>query len=279
MVLPPGIRAAFKNGMQIGDLEKVLPACKRMLDDGASQTLGAQNYLVVTLLSVTPVIPAIYRVLQIFVLPKIKALMDEFGVLPSPLFQGVLDHASKVSLFLEIISTILILSCLCYIGGHWVSRIFRWISVKGTDAVPFLFPWKKSRMQRNFVDLLAALLDAGVPEKLAVERASSSVDNFWFRKNTGRVLNSLQSGDSLPYALGFFDKKGELKWRMENAARGNLRFQNALEGWIGFLDAKSFQQEQAFAQLLSTGLVIFNGLFVGLLVAGSACHRTPNSCG
>jgi len=66
---------------------------------------------------------------------------------------------------------------------------------------------------------------------------------------------------------------------MENAARGNLRFQNALEGWIGFLDAKSFQQEQAFAQLLSTGLVIFNGLFVGLLVAGSACHRTPNSCG
>jgi hypothetical protein len=44
-----------------------------------------------------------------------------------------------------------------------------------------------------------------------------------------------------------------------------MGFLSALSGWIEALDAKAFQQEQAAAQLLTTGLVLFNGFLVGFL--------------
>ena len=47
------------------------------------------------------------------------------------------------------------------------------------------------------------------------------------------------------------------------------RFLTALSGWLESLDAKAFQQEQAAAHVITTALVLVNGLFVGLLTAGT----------
>jgi len=40
----------------------------------------------------------------------------------------------------------------------------------------------------------------------------------------------------------------------------------ALHGWHESLDAKAFQQEEATAHVVTSGLVIMNGLAVGLIV-------------
>ncbi|MDB6021018.1 MAG: Type secretory pathway component PulF-like protein, partial [Pedosphaera sp.] len=45
-LLPPQISAMLRAGLQIGDLCKVLPACRKLSKDAVSQTRGAINYLV-----------------------------------------------------------------------------------------------------------------------------------------------------------------------------------------------------------------------------------------
>ena len=44
------------------------------------------------------------------------------------------------------------------------------------------------------------------------------------------------------------------------------RFLKSLAGWHESLDAKAFQQEQAAAHGVTTGLVLWSGLFVGTVV-------------
>ena len=41
---------------------------------------------------------------------------------------------------------------------------------------------------------------------------------------------------------------------------------SALRGWHEALDAKAFQQEEATAHAVTSGLVIVNGIVVGLVV-------------
>jgi hypothetical protein len=68
-----------------------------------------------------------------------------------------------------------------------------------------------------------------------------------------------------------FDADAELSWRLANASHEPSGFTAALAGWVEALDAKAFQQEQAFSQILSTGLVLANGLIVGVVV-GEVFH-------
>ena len=64
------------------------------------------------------------------------------------------------------------------------------------------------------------------------------------------------------------DDSGELRWRLANALHSSRGFLRALTGWHEALDAKAFQQEQAVAQLTTTGLVLFNGVMVaGIVIA------------
>ena len=62
------------------------------------------------------------------------------------------------------------------------------------------------------------------------------------------------------------DDSGELRWRLANALQGRGNFLRALMGWHEALDAKAFQEEQAAAQLTTTGLVLFNGVMVASIV-------------
>ena len=116
--------------------------------------------------------------------------------------------------------------------------------------------------------MLALLLDAGVTERRAVELAAACAANRVFQHRAELVVGALQEGQTLPEALKKIDDSDELHWRVSNAARSGHGFFAALAGWIEALDAKAFQQEQAAAQLVTTGLVLFNGVMVGLFAVG-----------
>ena len=79
----------------------------------------------------------------------------------------------------------------------------------------------------------------------------------------------MQSGLNLPAALRRFDSEAEFGWRLANAAHEPNGFTAALAGWMESLDARAFQQEQAFSQMVSTGLVLANGVLVALVVVGA----------
>jgi type II secretory pathway component PulF len=123
-------------------------------------------------------------------------------------------------------------------------------------------PWRHKRLQRDFSAMLAVLLDAEVPETEAVSFAARSTSNLAVVRRGKRVSALLQQGVKLPEAIRALDNSRELQWRLSNALRRGTGFVRALTGWHEALDAKAFQLEQAAAQVITTVLVLVNGLIV-----------------
>ena len=95
--------------------------------------------------------------------------------------------------------------------------------------------------------------------------AADCAVNDVFAARARRVTARLAEGVKLTEAISVLDDAGEFHWRLTNARHAHGGFLQALAGWCDALDAKAFQQEQATAQLATTGLVLFNGVIVAFI--------------
>lgn len=257
--------AMLQAGSRLGDLRRVLPACRRLLQDGLSHTHGALNYLVLLVAFVLPVFPVMTLALQTFILPQLHAIANEMGVgHPTYLSLAIRGNIWIAALQIFMMGLLLLL-ILGYAEGPRLTAWMRRVSAAPVDRWLALWPWRRRRLQRDFANMLAVLLDAKVPEREALERAAACTGNRWFIQTAAPAAQRLAEGVPLPQALRTLGGMDELAWRLENAARSGTEFVPALAGWLDTLDAKAFQQEQAAAQLLTTGVVLINGVLVGLL--------------
>ena len=269
-LLPPPVVAMLRVGVELGDLGRVLPACRKQLKDGLSQTRSGMNFVLVLVFIIMPVFPLVFFTISTWVVPRLEMIFKDMveGGVPAacwsmPLAVRLMGiHAALVGL-LQVLM-------ICYVGGPRLKGWFNhsaWLGL-WTDRLLWRFPWRRKRMKRDFAMMLALLLDAGVPEARALVLASGSTANRYFERRAEQAGRALSEGMALPEALAMLDDLGELRWRLGNAARSGRGFVPALGGWIDALDAKAFQEEQTAAQLLTTGLVLFNGAMVGLFTVG-----------
>jgi type II secretory pathway component PulF len=263
-LLPPQLTAMLKVGEEIGDPRRVLPACRTLLKDASSQVQSAYNYLVVLAFVLIPVIPALFWIMAVFVVPRYRAIFADLlegATLPSMPFA----LAAALSQIQIVLALLFYVGAVFYIGGP---RLFAWLGaglhIPTLDGIVFRVPWRRKRMQRDFAAMLGVLLDAGVPEARAVSLAAASTANGAFIRRAERVIAQLGQGVSLTEAIAGFDETGEFRWRLSNALRSGRNFFGALEGWLESLDARAFRQQQAFAHVLTTALVLYNGAMVAL---------------
>src|SRR5205085_1763701 len=196
---PPQIRAMLKNGERIGDISKVLPACRQLLRDGISQVRSAQNYLIVLAFGVTPfalMIPIIFR---IKVLPSFRATFE--GMLEGntlPAFSRFVfadnDLFTSVQLFLL---CVVWLATLLYLGGPRLYEWFRSILPAIPDWLVCRLPWRQKRLQRDFSAMLAILLDSQVPEAEALGLAGESTANSVMIRRAAKAQQRLKRGIKL----------------------------------------------------------------------------------
>jgi len=264
--LPPQITAMLRAGEELGDLKKVLPACRYLLNDAQSSVRGAASYLVILAFVLSPVAIFVLTAISLFVFPKIGEIIAGMDGTPPHIFLFVRDHlawlvAAESALFAGIV-----VSAVLYIGGPRLVRWFNFKSVPVVDWIAWRVPWKHKRMQRNFSAMLAALLDGGVPENVAVRLAGDCAANTIFSRRALLMERELANGATLSRAVQPVDDTGEFGWRLVNAARAHGGFLATLAGWHEALDAKAFQQEQAAAHVLTSAMVLANGALV-LLVA------------
>jgi general secretion pathway protein F len=267
-VLPPQVAAMLKTGERIGDIGKVLPACRHLLTDGVSQVRGALNYLLILTFLVTPSTIIVPMLLAVFVMPKFKEVFaGMLGNSALPAFtQFVFAHTHELLWIQGILLLMLWAIMLGYVGGP---RWRGWLRpALGTlpDRLLFRLPWRRKRLQRDFSAMLSVLLDAGVPEVEAVALAAQATDNATVRTRAVKVAGLLNNGVSLPEAIRAMDETGELHWRLSHALRRGSGFLRALTGWHEALDAKAFQLEQTAAQVATSALVLFNGAVVAAIV-------------
>jgi general secretion pathway protein F len=267
-LLPPPITAMLKAGQELGDLGKVMAACRDYLKDSVAQMWKAQHYLVLLAFVVTPAWFIVFQVLYVFVMPKLDQIfmdMSEGSALPASLLFDLLRRHGPAFMLTQLLLVLVFYgAAFLYLGGPAVTE---WLA-KHTglaDVLAFHTPWKRKRMQRDFSAVLAALLDGGVPESQAVILAAEAAGNAVFRARAAQVVAELSHGTHLLEAVQRLDDSGEFKWRLANVARIGQGFSAALSGWHEALDAKAFRQEQTAAQVLTTSMVLVNGVFVGLL--------------
>jgi type II secretory pathway component PulF len=154
-----------------------------------------------------------------------------------------------------------------YVAGPRVSAWCHGRLYPFADWLAWHIPWKRKRLVRTFSATLGVLLDGGVPEAEAVRLAADCTANEIARRRAGRVTSALQQGVKLQEAVAGFDDAGEFRWRLANACHARDGFLRALNGWHEALDAKAFQQEEATAHVVTSGLVLFNGFVVALTAA------------
>lgn len=258
--LTPQITAMLMAGQKIGDLRKVLPACRQLLKDSVSQIRSAINYLVILTFVITPLGICVFGFLQIKVFPKLFELRDAMGGNLDPI-AFLRGHQLVIIVLQGLALLALWLAAIIYIGGP---RVVSWFPV--LEQVHYRLPWRRKRMQRDFSTMLAILLDSGVSEPEALTLAAECAANGIFRRRAARAVDALKQGLKLSQAVQKMDDSGEFGWRLTNAFHGGGGFLRALAGWHESLDAKAFQQEQAAAHGITTALVLWSGLFVGAVV-------------
>ena len=265
-LLPPQVSAMLGVGAELGDVRRVLPACRQSLNDAVSQTRGALNYLAILSFVLLPVLPVLTIMLSVFVLPKFEMIALDMS-LAIPASSQTVFEARYAFVWLQI-AVMLGFQFLifCYVAGP---RLGRWVGgMSIIDRVQWSLPWRRKRMQRDFATMLALLLDAGLPEQRALLLASEASNNSLFIHRARLAAEQISAGTKLTDAIQELDGSGEFHWRLTNALHGRDGFVAALRGWFEALDAKAFQQEQAAAQTLTTALVVWNGFVIGAFVIG-----------
>jgi len=264
-LLPPPVVAMLAAGERLGDVRKVLPACRRALTDGSSKLMSGLNYWILFGL-LNPVGPLVWPFLTVVLVPKFAEIYRDllFGAPLPPLLRFLVAHSVFVTVVQCTLTLVVVLTLLAYVMGP---RLIGWLTPV-VDRVACWSPWRRKRLQRDFSAMLAVLLDAAVPEPEAVRLAAASTANGIFIRCAAVVVDRLGAGVPLTAAVAELDDAGEFRWRLANAVHAHGGFMRALTGWHEALEAQAYQQEQAASQVITTGLVIVNGVVVGLICAG-----------
>jgi type II secretory pathway component PulF len=269
MLLPQKVVAMLRVGEEMGDLRRVIPACRLKLQDGQSESLAAMNYQIVFAFALSPVI----LLMTFFISNKI-----------TPVFYDILaGYKTGMPLFSKwvfnsmgmIAGVQLMLSLLVYFFGTTFlgARKVRWkLGKRFSRLIAYCHSrtaWNRLRIKRDFASMLALLLDSGVPEERALMLAGSATGSQEFAGRAAVAAGKVREGVKLTSAMEGLDESGEFRWRLENAVHSNKRggFTMALKGWCDSLDAQAFQKEQVGAQLFSTALLVLNAALVALMAA------------
>ena len=272
-LLPSQVRAMLHAGERIGNLAKVLPACRLLLRDSVSQVRGALNYVILVSFTVTPFTILVPLLLKVKVLPSFKAVFEgmlEGAMLPEFTRFVFATNSMVIAIQCGILGLVW-LATLAYLGGPRLRAWLAWVLPGGERLIDWLqlrLPWRRKRLQRDFSAMLAVLVEAGVPEPEALQLAGEATANASMRRRAEQAVALLSQGTKLPEAVRVLDDSGEWRWRLANGLGRTGGFVRALTGWHEALDAKAFQLEQTAAQVTTTLLVLFNGLIVAGIVIG-----------
>jgi type II secretory pathway component PulF len=266
--LPPQVNAMIRAGEKLGDLKKVLPACREVLRVAPDTVRTTMHYMLGILLVFAPIAIWLISILSMLVVPKFKEVAGGMSQNIWPLTAFIFRYTPELVLLEISIFCVLMLAVIIYLGGPGLVAKFQFNRVPLVDWIAWRVPWKQKKLLRAFSAMLAVLLDGGVPEAEAVRLAGESTANEICRRRAQRVVAALAQGARLEDAVRLFDNNGELHWRLANAIHARGGFLQALRGWHGAMEAKAFQQEETAAHMVTSGLVVLNGVIVGLIAVG-----------
>jgi type II secretory pathway component PulF len=120
--LPPQIAAMLRAGEKLGDLKKVLPAGREILQDRPAGVRSAVHYMILVVLFFSPVFVFVVMMTTTFVVPKFRDVAAGTNAPLWPLSQFVFDNTAWLIGFEIILFLLLMATTLLYIGGPQFAR-------------------------------------------------------------------------------------------------------------------------------------------------------------
>ncbi len=264
-LLPPRVTATLQVGEQSGKFAEILTACRKTLTGAPSHTLRATNYVIATFLLLSPAIFTVPFFLMKVIVPKLYEITSDYGGNMPPAMQLLVQHPVTIASVQILMLVGAVLAAMAYGGAPWILRPIAPILKPLTDRIAWKLSWQRKRLLRDFSAVLAILLDANLPEAKAVQLAAAGTNNRVVIRYGDAIAAQIEQGIPLTEAMSVLDDGGEFHWRLTNATHGQSGFQVALAGWHEALDATAYQQEQAASQIVTTALVLANGVLVGAI--------------
>lgn len=265
-LLPSAVQTLFELGTRHGVLPRLLPACRIALDEPPTpRVVAVQQIALFWVMSVAQCVVILGFLLTV-VAPRLTAILTDMDGLKTDRLQPLLMAAGWVSAATVVLGGVLAWWLFARIGGPRLlegTAARRWMVC---DRLLWMVPWRRARMRRDFTAALAALLDAGVAESVAVREAALVTGSRVFQIRADHVTAALSRGVALGDALTVLDDAGELRWRLTNARHGRTGFLASLQGWLASLDTRAHLQEHTAAQGFVTLGILVQGLAVGLVV-------------
>src|ERR1017187_7185220 len=156
--LPPQVNAMLRAGEKLGDLRKVLPACREVLRIAPDTVRTTMHYMVAILLLFAPIAVWLISLMMIFVVPKFKEMAAGSGVKIWPLSTFVFAITPQLVTFEIVLFFMLAAVAAVYIGGPGFVRWFQFRNVPVVDWITWRVPWKQKKLLRAFSAMLAVLL-------------------------------------------------------------------------------------------------------------------------
>ena len=178
----------LRAGEKLGDLRRVLPACREILRDRPAAVRSAMHYMILVVLLFSPVFIFVVMMTAVMVIPRFKEVAAGMGIELWPVTMFVFGNTDWLIGIEIIISLLLVAAVLIYIGGPGLVRWFQFRGLPFVDWIAWRIPWKQKRLQRTFSAMLAVLLDGGVPEAEAVRLAGDCTANEICRRRAQRVI-------------------------------------------------------------------------------------------
>jgi type II secretory pathway component PulF len=261
-LLLPEVAATLRAGLRLGDLQRILPLCRDWLDAPRPRLAGSIAYLAWLAFGLAPATTLWSWISTRSLVTSFAGVVAEYDLDGSIPLSGWTDWA-RMGFLLSMVGTAIGLATLALVlAGPWSRPWLQTRRLPWFDALLWRLPWHRKRSLRTFTMVLATLLDAGMPEPEAVRMAAECTGQEILRRRARVVEEALTAGCSLPRALGRLESRGELEWRLNNAARSQEGFTAALRGWEQSLAAQAAVQEQVAAQLLVCSLIVLSGLWV-----------------
>src|ERR1039458_10023180 len=112
--LPPQITAILRAGEKLGDLKKVLPACREVLRVAPDTVRSTMHYMMAILLLFAPIAVWLIILLTVFIIPQFKALAAGMNFQVWPFTQFVFEHTSWLVEFEMAIFALLVFVAVIY---------------------------------------------------------------------------------------------------------------------------------------------------------------------
>ena len=259
------VNAILRAGEKMGDIKKVLPACREVLRVPPDPVRTTMHYMVAILLLFAVVACMMIWLVSVFVIPRFNDVATGTGV---PIWAFMNLFLPNVSGWLRLrcwFSSRLVMVAVIYIGGPGFVRWFQFCGVPVVDWIT----WRIAVEAEEIATDIFGHARRAAGWRRAGSRGRPAGGRFHGQRNLPPARAArhrrAEKGASSMTPSAPSTTAANFTGGLTNATHARGGFLNALRGWHEALEAKAFQQEETATHATTSGLVILNGVVVALI--------------